>query len=148
MALRHRILRGFEAALSLLTLKEGQLAFNKTDRTLRVGDGATKGGLPIQFKQDRYDLAIKDTTGVLDLSVAQIWSIAHNGSRTITIQNEPKSGRSMVVILFINGSTGTITWPSNVTWNGNVIPKLGTVRTTMSLVWTGSGWDGSVSSSY
>lgn len=148
MAIRHRILRGLDAALSALTLKAGQLAFNLTDRTLRVGDGATKGGLPIQFKQDRYDLAIRDTTAVLDLNVAQIWTIAHNGSRTISIQNEPKTGRSMVVIIFINGSTGVITWPSNLRWNGDVIPKLGTTQTVLSLAWNGLGWTGSVNSSY
>lgn len=148
MTFRFRVRRGIAALINAITPKAGELLFNLTDRTLRVGDGATPGGQKIRFAQDRYDLALTTTTTALDFALAQVWKIAHNGARTLTFQNQPASDRTMVAVIIINGSTGVITWPANVVWSGGVVPTLGATQTVITLLWTGNGWTGTVGSSY
>lgn len=142
-----RVRRGIASALAALVPKSGQLLFDTTNRTLRVGDGQTPGGQVVQFAQDRYDLALRSATNELNFATGQVWQITHNANRTLTFINQPPADRSMVAVVIINGSTGTITWPANVQWSGGVIPTLGTTQTIITLLWTGTKWTGSVGAS-
>jgi len=148
MAFRLKIRRGIATAINKVVPGAGELVFNTSDKTLRVGDGATLGGQPIQFAQDRYDLKLSTTTTVLDFATAQVFQIAQTATRTLTFNNQPPANRSMVAVLIINGSTGIINWPANVKWSGGVVPTLGTTQTVITLLWTGNGWTGSIGASY
>lgn len=94
---------------------------------------------------DRYDLALSSTTSVLDLSSHQVFKVDASVNRTLVFSNEPADDRAMVVVIHITGSTGAIEWPANIDWNNNVAPVLGSRFTAVSLLWTGSGWLGTVS---
>ncbi len=148
MTFRFRVRRAIASVIANLVPKAGELLYNLTDRTLRVGDGATPGGLKIRFAQDRYDLALTTTTTVLDFALAQVWKIAHTATRTLSFQNQPPADRTMVAVVIINGATGVINWPANVVWSGGVVPTLGATQTVITLLWTGAGWTGTVGSSY
>ena len=96
--------------------------------------------------KDRYDLKIASTTGVLDLSAQQIFTVNATSNRTISFLNTPPAGRSMTVVIELQGSGGSITWPT-ITWNGGTAPTLGATSTVVVLLWTGTKWIGSVGAS-
>jgi hypothetical protein len=99
---------------------------------------------------DKYTLKMLAATTILDLSQAQVFSIANSSARTLAFmaQTQPAADRSMTVVLIINGA-GVITWPANVVWTGSTQPILGATTTVVTLLWDGIGgrWIGSVGAS-
>jgi hypothetical protein len=97
---------------------------------------------------DKYDLKIVAATAELDLSVAQTFTIANPSARTLTFKagTVPGAGRSMTVVLVINGA-GTITWPAGIVWNASTQPVLGATTTIVTLFWDGGRWIGSTGAS-
>ena len=130
--------------------------FAKADETTaKAGSDDTKFMTPLLTKlaigelthgKDRYDLKIGSTTGVLDLSLQQIFTVNATANRTISFLNTPPAGRSMTVVIELQGSGGSITWPT-ITWNDGTAPTLGATSTVVVLLWTGSKWIGSVGAS-
>ncbi len=93
---------------------------------------------------DRYTLNAEVTTGLLDLSVAQTFTLDATSDLNIVFDNAPAASRSMTVVLTLEGGTGSITWPSAVKWHNKTPPILGSEFTVVVLYWTGSVWLGSV----
>ena len=89
---------------------------------------------------DRYSVKLLAATAELDLSVCQVFSLNASVARTVTFKagTVPAGDRSMAVIIFVNG-TGTITWPSTITWHQNTQPVQGATSTVVTLIWDGIG---------
>ena len=96
--------------------------------------------------KDRYDLKVASATGSLDLSAQQVFTVDATSAKTISFVNIPAAGRSMTVVVELQGSGGAITWPA-IAWNGGTAPTLGTTTTVVVLLWTGTKWIGSVGAS-
>jgi hypothetical protein len=81
----------------------------------------------------RYDVAALATTTVLDLAKAQVFSIAVNSNRTLSIVNPPAADRSMTATILLTGNLNnyTVNWPTGITWDGGNAP---TISGTMLLV--------------
>lgn len=93
---------------------------------------------------DRYDLKKMDTTGEMDLSVSQVFSLNNRmGDQTtqLFISNAP-SNRSMTIILEINGFNGTVIFPSETIWS-NGVPTLSAGKAIVVLYWNGTTLIGS-----
>lgn len=107
------------------------------------------------FKPTRYDVAVvtptNGTSVTLDLNVAQVFVVDGTASRTLTLTNLPGAGRSMTVLVRVNGTGGTITWPAPggtaITWDDGNAPKLGATRTIVTLFFDGTTWNGFTTSS-
>lgn len=93
---------------------------------------------------DRYTVKSQASDGILDLSKSQVFTLSGNENLNVILDKPPEAGRSMTVVLTINGGAGMITWPSSVNWNRGLPPMLGTTHTVVVLLWTGSIWIGSV----
>lgn len=121
----------------------GDLASKDGKQYARVFE--TGGTVPI-WKEivaptfDRYSVKLLSTTGELDLSICQIFSLNASVARTVTFKagTVPAADRSMAVIIFVNG-TGTITWPTTITWDKNTQPVQGATSTVVTLIWDGIG---------
>lgn len=89
---------------------------------------------------DRYTVKLLAATGELDLSLAQSFSFNASVARTISFKpgTVPAADRSMVVVMYINGS-GSLTWPASITWHQNTQPVLGATTTVVTLAWDGIG---------
>jgi hypothetical protein len=85
------------------------------------------------------------STGVLDLSLQQVFTISATTSRTISFINAPNATRAMVVAVNLVGTGGVITWPSIITWADGIAPTLAATITVVVLYWTGTQWVGVVS---
>lgn len=107
------------------------------------------------LKPTRYDVAVITPTNgssvTLDLNVAQVFVVDGTASRTLTFNNLPGAGRSMTVVVRVNGTGGTITWPvpggTAITWDDGSAPKLGSTRTIVTLFFDGTTWNGFTTSS-
>jgi len=103
--------------------------------------GRSAGGWSMM---DRYTVKAAASTGVLDLSKAQTFTLDGTQNLSVVFDRVPPAGRAMTVVLTINGGSGMITWPSAVNWNQTLPPILGDAYTVVVLLWTGSVWVGSV----
>lgn len=101
----------------------------------------------VNTNKDRYDLKVGSTTAVLDLAVQQVFTVNATTNRTLSFANVPGSSRSMTVVIELQGTGGTITWPT-ISWNGGTAPTLGATSTVVVLLWTGTKWIGSVGASF
>ncbi len=95
---------------------------------------------------NRYDLAVTSTTDVLDLKDQQVFNVDATVNRNLSFANAPGAGRSMTVVITLQGSGGAITWPA-IQWNGGNAPTLGTAFTVVVLLWTGTQWIGNTGAS-
>lgn len=93
---------------------------------------------------DTYTVASKAATGVLDLSKSQVFTLDGTQNINVVLDKPPVEGRSMTVVLTINGGSGIVTWPSVIKWNQSLPPVLGETHTVVVLMWTGTIWVGSV----
>ena len=120
----------FVRATSVPTTPEANTFYMVTQSTNKVKlyvTGTTSTVLRgVDATFDRYDLLLQSTTGVLDASVAQVFSIANTttGTRTLSFANLPVD-RALVLVLKIIGKAGTIVFPANIQWSGGVAPVLG-----------------------
>ena len=120
----------FVRATSIPTTPEANTFYMVTQSTNKVKlyvTGTTSTVLRgVDATFDRYDLMLQSTTGVLDASVAQVFSIANTttGTRTLSFTNLPVD-RALVLVLKIIGKAGTIAFPANIQWSGGVAPVLG-----------------------
>lgn len=120
----------FVRATSIPTTPEANTFYMVTQSTNKVKlyvTGTTSTVLRgVDATFDRYDLMLQSTTGVLDASVAQVFSIANTttDTRTLSFTNLPVD-RALVLVLKIIGKAGTIAFPANIQWSGGVAPVLG-----------------------
>lgn len=87
---------------------------------------------------DRYDLKKQVTTGELDLSLSQVFTLDNrDGSKTTSLylSNAP-ADRCMTVILEIEGIAGAVNYPGGITW-ANGVPPLSPYKALIILFWNG-----------
>lgn len=86
---------------------------------------------------NRYDVAIADSTGAMDVSAAQLFRISGTGTATISFTNLP-TNRAMTFVIVLSGKGGSLTWPSALKWSNNEAPTLGDTRTNIVVLWDGT----------
>jgi hypothetical protein len=95
----------------------------------------------------RYETSSVVTTGVIDAMTATVFRVDGTVNRTLTLSNATLPATSaQSIVVFIDGSGGTVTWPIEVSWAGGNEPVLGTTWTNVILFWTGTMWIGMESS--
>ncbi|ENN1043905.1 prophage tail fiber N-terminal domain-containing protein [Salmonella enterica] len=87
-------------------------------------------------QQGAFDVGISASAGEVDALTHQLFTLDGTQDNVVTFTNLP-AGRASVLALVFKGSGGEITWPDNLTWSQNEIPKLSTTRTVVSILWDG-----------
>lgn len=134
----------------LLHMSNAGIGADATARSVSDGSGNT---LPIHISTDSigldrvstYKMKAADSTGVLDLSIANVFRVSASTNRTISFTNVPGSTTSMTVLVVISGATGAFTWPGSVLWSAGASPTLGANKTVVTLLWDGVSWVGATS---
>lgn len=90
-------------------------------------------------------------SSVIDLSTGTYFTRTVGASVTFSFSNPPNNAQAFVFILRIDYTTGTITWPSTVTWPEATAPTLTASRTNIFMFITDTGgnkWRASSSVNY
>lgn len=90
-----------------------------------------------------YHTKSKSITSVIDVEDSTVYRVDASVDRTLTL-SKPSLGSDVAasLVIFIEDSGGTITWPAEISWSGGSEPVLGTSWTNVILFWTGSMWIG------
>ena len=77
---------------------------------------------PFVLELDRYDLRHDNTTGVMDLSICQTFKLDNTTSskKTLSFANVP-TGRSITIVLQVEGKAGALVFPEDIIWPSNTI---------------------------
>ncbi|ECK9011347.1 hypothetical protein AID11_10810 [Salmonella enterica subsp. enterica] len=87
-------------------------------------------------RQGAFDVGVAASTGEVDALAHQLFTLDGTQDNAVTFTNLP-AGRAAVLALVFKGQGGAITWPDNLTWSQNDIPKLAATRTVISILWDG-----------
>ncbi|EJJ7183638.1 prophage tail fiber N-terminal domain-containing protein [Salmonella enterica] len=87
-------------------------------------------------QQGAFDVGVAASTGEINSTSHQLFTLDGTQDNTVTFTNLP-AGRASVLALVFKGAGGEITWPDNLTWSQNEIPKLAATRTVISILWDG-----------
>ncbi|EMD2961485.1 prophage tail fiber N-terminal domain-containing protein [Salmonella enterica] len=87
-------------------------------------------------RQGAFDVGVSVSTGEVNSTSHQLFTLDGTRDNTVTFSGL-SAGRAAVLALVFKGQGGTITWPDNLTWSQNEIPKLATTRTVVSILWDG-----------
>lgn len=92
------------------------------------------------FDFNRYDLPTATSTGVMDLSLNQIFKINASTAGTINLSftNAPAAAKAMVIVIEVTGNAATIGLPANVTVTDGVDTTLGALQTIITLFFDGT----------
>lgn len=96
---------------------------------------------------ETYTEKIQATTGIINLSLANVFTDTPSASRTYSITNA-KSGvaHSFTLIITMGATVHTLTFPNSVKWQGGEIPNLATASKTYVLTFVtingGTTWLG------
>lgn len=90
----------------------------------------------IWVQQGAFDVGIAASTGEVNATAHQLFTLDGTKDNTVTFTNLP-AGRATVIALVFHGKGGSITWPDNLAWSQNDIPKLADTRTVISILWDG-----------
>uniref|UniRef100_A0AAU8GF05 Tail fiber protein n=1 Tax=Salmonella phage vB_SEnST11_KE23 TaxID=3161174 RepID=A0AAU8GF05_9CAUD len=93
---------------------------------------------------DRYDLLVTSTTGAMDVSASQVFTVDGTASKSMSFANLPV-GRAMTIVIVFSGSGASLTWPSSLSWSNGVAPVLGATRTVVTVLWDGTNLTGTTS---
>lgn len=96
---------------------------------------------PIDISFDRYDLPFSTTVnGVMDLNANQVFKVdATTAGDAVALSfTNPPVGKSMVVVVQVNGSTRSVTLPVGTTVMDTVDNTLGVVMTVMTFFYDGT----------
>jgi hypothetical protein len=131
----------------------GQVVFQKgTSETLAAF--ATDSGCELYYdnvkKFETTAQAVKITGGIaqvvtaagaldLDLNTSNYFTKTISGNSTFTFSNPAASGQATAFTLELTHSSGTVTWPSSVKWNGDTAPTLTTGKTHLFMFVTDDG---------
>lgn len=90
-----------------------------------------------------YYTKSSEATSVIDVEDATVYRVNAATNKTLTLsQPTLPSNRAMSIVIFVEDSGGTITWPTEISWAGGAEPVLGTSWTNVMIFWTGSMWIG------
>lgn len=87
-------------------------------------------------RQGAFDVGVDASTGEVNATAHQLFTLDGTKDNTVTFTNLP-AGRATVIALVFKGKGGAITWPDNLAWSQNDIPKLSDIRTVISILWDG-----------
>ncbi|HEB6949758.1 TPA: prophage tail fiber N-terminal domain-containing protein [Salmonella enterica subsp. enterica serovar Hvittingfoss] len=87
-------------------------------------------------QQGAFDVGVAASTGEVNSTAHQLFTLDGTRDNTVTFEGLP-AGRAMVIALVFHGKGGAITWPDNLAWSQNDIPKLSGTRTVISILWDG-----------
>ncbi|EHJ5405391.1 TPA: prophage tail fiber N-terminal domain-containing protein [Salmonella enterica subsp. enterica serovar Wedding] len=87
-------------------------------------------------RQGAFDVGVSVSTGEVNSTSHQLFTLDGTRDNTVTFSGL-SAGRAAVLALVFKGQGGTITWPDNLTWSQNEIPKLAATRTVVSILWDG-----------
>lgn len=87
-------------------------------------------------QQGAFDVGVATSTGEVNSTEHQLFTLDGTKDNTVTFTNLPVS-RATVIALVFHGKGGAITWPDNLAWSQNEIPKLADTRTVISILWDG-----------
>ena len=96
---------------------------------------------------ETYTEKVQATTGIINLSLANVFTDTPSASRTYSITNA-KSGvaHSFTLIITMGATVRTLTFPASVKWQGGEIPDMTTVSKTYVLTFLtvngGTNWLG------
>lgn len=84
-----------------------------------------------------------EITDVIDVTGATVNRLDGTTDAVLSLSHPTlPSTISQSIVIFIEGSGGSITWSSEVSWAGGNEPELGTTWTNIVLFWTGTMWIG------
>lgn len=97
---------------------------------------------PTAVDINRYDLPIAATTGVMDLSVNQVYKVdlTTAGARTMSFTNAPANTKAMVIVIETVGNLGTIILPGVVTAASGVETTPGAIRSVFTIFFDGTNY--------
>lgn len=100
---------------------------------------AVTGSNPPSLVLQRYDLAVKATTGSSDLAEAQVFTLANSvaGAKAVSFTNMP-AGRAMTVVIEVTGNAGAVSMPVGTDFAVGVDTSLSATRTLLILFWNGT----------
>ena len=88
----------------------------------------------------RYDLSVSATSGSMDLNNSQVYTIDNSTGtavRTLALTNAP-TNRAMCVVVKVNGTAGSVAFPTGAKVADGVDTNLGTVSTIFVLLVIGT----------
>ncbi|EDW2057193.1 hypothetical protein S518_005180 [Salmonella enterica subsp. enterica] len=92
-------------------------------------------------QQGAFDVGVAVSTGDVNATAHQLFTLDGTKDNTVTFEGLP-AGRATVIALVFKGKGGAITWPDNLAWSQNDIPKLADTRTVISILWDGEALTG------
>jgi len=116
-----------------------------------TGQGLYFGSSTGWVKMDTYDVKTQVQTGTtaLDPAACQVYHIDMSTSRTFTLPNFGKTGRTITLVLILHGNTGLLTLNGRVNWGTAGLPEFAAGYTVLTLLWDeiGNQWVGAGGSS-
>ena len=82
------------------------------------------------------------SSGEIAIYDAQVHRVDGTQTQTLSFSQTPPTDKALTVVVFVNDSGGSITWPTSISWAGGNEPVLGTSWTNILLFWTGTMWIG------
>ena len=93
-----------------------------------------------------YSENLEDTSGVINLILANVFQITISDDTVFTILNAEENAHSFTLIINMGATVRTLTFPSSVKWQGGEIPDLSTANKTYILTFMtvdgGTNWLG------
>ena len=112
-----------------------------------TGTGLYFGSSAGWVKMDTYDVKTQVQTGTTALtpSTCQVYHIDMTTSRTFTLPNFDKAGRTTTLVLILHGNAGILTLNGRVNWGTAGLPEFAAGYTVLTLLWdeVGNQWVGS-----
>lgn len=113
-------------------------------------DNSTVGGKKIMTTSESvledYTEKLITTIGTIDLNLGSVFYRDATANTTFTITNSKAQAHSFTLIINMNGTVRTLTFPSAVKWQGGEIPDMSTANKTYLLTFLsvdgGSSWLG------
>ncbi|HAK4776341.1 TPA: hypothetical protein H2C15_002587 [Salmonella enterica] len=130
-----------DSAVSAGQSERAKVAAEKAAASVDVHEAPSDGICYVRkngawVRQDAFDVGAAASTGEVSLTAHQLFTLDGTKDNTVTFTNLP-AGRAMVTALVFKGKGGTVTWPDNLAWSQNDIPKLAATRTVISILWDG-----------
>ena len=129
----------------------GNIQWDKSDNALEILDSAkikigTGDDLQIHSDGSRgiitgsvSNVATAVSALDLDLRTSNYFTKTISGNSTFTFSNPAASGTASIFMLELTHSSGTVTWPGTVKWNGDTAPTLTTGKTHLFMFVTDDG---------
>jgi len=114
-----------------------QLKLDTTSTGINVTGTATVDGITIDGAYEQVAEAVSALE--IDCSTGNYFTKTISGNSTFTFANPAASGSVTSFTLELTHSSGTVTWPASVKWNGDTAPTLATGKTHLFMFVTDDG---------